>query len=181
MGRVRTNLIKKAAKVIIERFYARLTHDFDTNKRVVDEVTSTIPSKRIRNKIAGFVTHLMKRIQKGPVRGVSLKVQEEERERRMDFIPEQSELDVPQIAVDNDTYNMLRSLNFPAIQGVNVSADADAKPRREQRGRKGGQGDRGQARPKGERRQRRDKKEQGASTDKPAEAPAKAAEPTATA
>ncbi len=47
-----------------------------------------MPSKRMRNKIAGFVTHLMKRIQKGPVRGISLKLQEEERERRLDFVPE---------------------------------------------------------------------------------------------
>ena len=56
--------------------YARLTHDFHTNKRILDDV-ATVQSKRLRNKIAGYTTHLMKRIQKGPVRGISLKLQEE--------------------------------------------------------------------------------------------------------
>jgi ribosomal protein S17E len=84
---VRTKTVKKSARVIIEKYYSRLTLDFHTNKRVVDEVAE-VPSKRMRNKIAGFVTHLMKRIQKGPVRGISLKLQEEERERRLDFVPE---------------------------------------------------------------------------------------------
>eukprot|EP00666_Eupelagonemidae_sp_cell4sb_P001693 gene1693-6153_t len=73
--------------------------DFHTNKKLITEV-SVIPSRRLRNKISGFTTHLMKRISRGPVRGISLKLQEEERERRMDF----------QIAdgidVDDDTYAM---------------------------------------------------------------------------
>lgn len=55
--------------------------DFHQNKRLVDEI-AIVPSKRLRNKIAGFTTHLMKRIQKGPVRGISFKLQEEERERK---------------------------------------------------------------------------------------------------
>ena len=68
--------------------------DFDTNKKVAEEV-AVIPSKRVRNKIAGFITHLMKRIQRGgSVRGISLKLQEEERERRLDFLPERSALDL---------------------------------------------------------------------------------------
>ena len=61
------------------------------NKKITEEVAE-IQSKRLRNKIAGFTTHLMKRIQKGPVRGISLKLQEEERERRMEYVPDRSEV-----------------------------------------------------------------------------------------
>ncbi|KAL8424636.1 hypothetical protein Efla_004259 [Eimeria flavescens] len=89
----------------------RLTLDFQINKKIAEEV-ALIPSKRVRNKVAGFITHLMKRIQKGPVRGISLKLQEEERERRMDFVPDKSELDVATISIDQDTAEMLQALNI---------------------------------------------------------------------
>lgn len=61
----------------------------------------------------------MKRIQKGPVRGISLKLQEEERDRRMDFVPERSELDVATITVDQDTYDMLQQLGI-SLPNVSV-------------------------------------------------------------
>ena len=80
-----------------------------------------IQTKRLRNKIAGFTTHLMKRIQIGPVRGISLKLQEEERERRLDFVPEVSALD-PKVwdgEVDGVTKEMLVELGFPDLN-VNV-------------------------------------------------------------
>lgn len=44
-----------SARIICERFYSKLALDFDANKRVTDEV-AVVPSKRMRNKIAGFVT-----------------------------------------------------------------------------------------------------------------------------
>jgi len=116
---VRTKTVKKSARVIIEKYYSRLTLDFHTNKRVTGEV-AIIPSKRMRNKIAGFVTHLMKRIQRGPVRGISLKLQEEERERRMDFVPERSALDQDVIIIDADTKAMLESIMFKDMSGIEV-------------------------------------------------------------
>ena len=51
---MRTKTVKKASKVIIEKYYTRLTMDFHTNKRVCEDV-AIIPSKRLRNKIAGWV------------------------------------------------------------------------------------------------------------------------------
>ena len=109
--------MKKASRQIIEKYYNRLTLDFHVNKRVTDDV-AIVQSKRVRNKIAGFTTHLMKRIQRGPVRGISLKLQEEERERRMDFVPEESAISVENIEVDKDTMDMLRSIQMAGLPGV---------------------------------------------------------------
>lgn len=62
----------------------------------------------------------MKRIQRGPVRGISLKLQEEERERRMDFVPDVSAVDTDVIEVDAETKAMLRSLDMGTLQGIVV-------------------------------------------------------------
>lgn len=122
---VRTKTVKKASRVIIEKYYARMTLDFQTNKRVCEEV-AIIPSKALKNKIAGYATHLMKRIQRGPVRGISLKLQEEERERRMDFVPEVSAVDTDVIEVDAETKAMLRSLDMGNLQGIVVHSGQQA-------------------------------------------------------
>merc|ERR1711988_200973 len=114
MGRVRNKTVKRSSKKVIERYYQRLTLDFNTNKRICDEV-AMIPSKRLRNKIAGFTTHMMKRIARGPVKGISLKLQEEEREKRLDYIPDISAVDLmieDGIEIDTDTKNMLRNMDM---------------------------------------------------------------------
>ena len=108
----------------MERYYSKLTLDFHTNKRVIDEC-AILPSKRMRNKIAGYTTHLMRRISKGPVRGISLKLQEEERERRLDFVPEVSALEQETIQIDPETRDLLESLGFGSLNGVSVNTRAE--------------------------------------------------------
>ncbi|EAL62365.1 hypothetical protein ACTFIW_008424 [Dictyostelium discoideum] len=120
MGRVRTKTIKRASKLLIEKHYPRLTNDFDTNKRTCDKLAK-IPSKRLRNKIAGFCTHLMRRIANGPVRGISYKLQEEEREKRDNYVPQESAIKTNEVKIDRDVEEMLKStLEFPTIPQIHV-------------------------------------------------------------
>ncbi|KAM1244554.1 hypothetical protein ACFX1X_036336 [Malus domestica] len=109
--------MKKSSRQVIECYYSRMTLDFHTNKKILEKV-AIILSKRLRNKIAEFSTHLMKRIQKGPVRGISLKLQEDECERRMDFVPEESIININEISVDKETFDMLSALGMVDMPGV---------------------------------------------------------------
>ncbi|EAN92891.1 40S ribosomal protein S17, putative [Trypanosoma cruzi] len=112
MGKIRTKTVKRASKQLVEKYFSKLNKDFYQNKRVVMDVTIA-RSKKLKNKIAGYTTHIMKRLARGPVRGISLKLQEEERERRMDYVPEVSHVDQAiqdGVHVDKQTFSMLKRM-----------------------------------------------------------------------
>jgi small subunit ribosomal protein S17e len=53
---------------------------------------SPYSQQKLCNKISGYVVHPMRWIQMGLVRGITIKLQEEERERCGDCVPEVSAL-----------------------------------------------------------------------------------------
>ncbi len=55
---MRTELKKKIAQELVERFPDKFTTDFETNKKLVDTFTN-ISSKKLRNRVAGYITHLV--------------------------------------------------------------------------------------------------------------------------
>ena len=75
----------------------------------------------------------MKRIQRGPVRGISFKLQEEERERKDQYVPEISALDFTQntdqgqLDVDADTKDLLKSLGVHRLLLILSVCDTDFK------------------------------------------------------
>ncbi len=58
MGKVRTKMVKRTARELLERYPDLFTGDFEHNKRVVTKLIDT-GSKRVRNQIAGYITHLV--------------------------------------------------------------------------------------------------------------------------
>ena len=61
MGRIRQTFIKRTGDELIEKFEDKFTTDFETNKKVVEEV-ALISTKRLRNRIAGYITSKVKKM-----------------------------------------------------------------------------------------------------------------------
>ena len=59
MGSVRPRYIKNAAKNLLALYPDTFTDDFETNKRLVEQLTDN-ESKKVRNRIAGYLVGLIK-------------------------------------------------------------------------------------------------------------------------
>jgi len=56
MGRIKSALIKRTAKNLMKEENS-FSNNFENNKKLLAD---TMPSKRLRNKIAGYITRLEK-------------------------------------------------------------------------------------------------------------------------
>ena len=63
MGNIRTSFVKRISKELIETHQGKFTTDFEENKKLVAEystVSTTVSTKHLRNKIAGYITRLVR-------------------------------------------------------------------------------------------------------------------------
>ncbi len=58
MGKVRTKMVKRTARELLEKYPDLFIWDFEHNKRVVSKLLD-VRSKKVRNQIAGYITHLI--------------------------------------------------------------------------------------------------------------------------
>jgi len=59
MGRIKTTLIKRTGKRLAEENIDKFSKDFKENKKKVGEFVK-IPSKKLRNVVAGYMVRLTK-------------------------------------------------------------------------------------------------------------------------
>lgn len=60
MGRIKTQLIKRTGEELMTKYPGLFTADFDQNQEKITQVAE-IPSKRMKNGIAGYLVRLAKR------------------------------------------------------------------------------------------------------------------------
>lgn len=60
MGRVKTTQIKRVTKKLVAEHGDQFKKDFENNKKIVEKFAE-IPSKKLRNVIAGYVTRIIRK------------------------------------------------------------------------------------------------------------------------
>jgi small subunit ribosomal protein S17e len=80
LGNVRPERVKTIARELMSRFPDRFTADFEENKKIVKDLIRT-PSSKLRNLIAGYITHLVsvaQTIESGEAEGPETEAEETE-------------------------------------------------------------------------------------------------------
>jgi len=60
MGRIKLQLIKRTTNKLMKEHKEEFKEDFNENKKIVEKHTD-VSNKKLRNRIAGYVTKLMKK------------------------------------------------------------------------------------------------------------------------
>ena len=60
MGRIRTKMIKKLSKKLVEQYPEKFSPDFEKNKQALNEM-QLFSDKPVRNKIAGYIVNVVKK------------------------------------------------------------------------------------------------------------------------
>ncbi|MEB3755666.1 MAG: 30S ribosomal protein S17e [Desulfurococcales archaeon] len=56
-------MVKRTARKLLSKYPDIFTDNFEENKKIIDQLIE-YQSKRVRNRIAGYITHLVKVIKK---------------------------------------------------------------------------------------------------------------------
>ncbi|MEK6904577.1 MAG: 30S ribosomal protein S17e [Nanoarchaeota archaeon] len=83
MGRIRSTPIKRTGIKLFSTNKDLFKGDFESNKKLIDSLVET-RSKKLRNVLAGYVTHLVKKSKRKPRRR---KEPEQQFDRRRDRMP----------------------------------------------------------------------------------------------
>ncbi|MDH5199710.1 MAG: 30S ribosomal protein S17e [Candidatus Bathyarchaeota archaeon] len=59
MGKVRTEMVKRISLELLNRYEKSLSTEFEQNKQFLNEIELDV-SKKLRNRIAGYMTRLVK-------------------------------------------------------------------------------------------------------------------------
>lgn len=59
MGNIKTSFVKRVGKTIYDKHKEKFTTDYSKNKDIIKQL-GNIPSKKMRNIVAGYITSLKK-------------------------------------------------------------------------------------------------------------------------
>ena len=59
MGKIRTTMIKRLAKELVEKYPGKFTIVFEENKQQLKNI-GIFQSKRIRNRVAGYIVRIIR-------------------------------------------------------------------------------------------------------------------------